>query len=149
MSTDPAPRLPRRAIVLMGVLLCTAAAVGVAADRIYLMRTGQLMFPGGPISAPLTRPSPAQQNVIFEALRRELDLRAEQEPAVRRILNAQVSDLEALRNRVRPQLDSIFEITRDSLDLVLDATQRAKRDALLERLAPLTDSIGLRRPTTP
>lgn len=146
MSIDSAARPPRRAILLMAALLCSAAAAGVAVDRIYLLRTGRLWPAGVPMSAPLTRPSIEQQNVMFDVLRTALSLRAEQEPAVRRILAAQIQELEGLRSRVRPELDSIFEITRDSLDLILDSAQRAQRDSLLQRLAPLTDSIGLRRP---
>lgn len=145
MTGLPTERPPRGALVVFAALLLSAAAAGVALDRMYLVRTGRLIPAGIPGAPPLSRPSEEQLEEIFNALRKEIGLRDDQVPAVRRIIAAQIEDLERLRNSVRPRIDSIFEITRDSLDVVLDADQRARRDALLTRLAPLTDSIGLRK----
>ncbi|MCO4099245.1 MAG: hypothetical protein HEQ38_07565 [Gemmatimonas sp.] len=145
MNTPPSARPPRSAMLIFVVLLVSAAGAGVALDRVYLARSGQLGLPGANAAAPLARPSEEQLTEIFDALRRELSLRDDQVPAVRRIMAQQIADLEELRRSLRPELDSIFEITRDSLDTVLDASQRARRDALLAKMAPLTDSAGLRR----
>ena len=145
MNTPPSARPPRSAMVIFAVLLVSAAGAGVALDRVYLARTGQLGLPGMTGTPPVSRPSEEQLTEIFDALRRELRLRDDQVPTVRRIIAQQIDDLEQLRRSLRPELDSIFDITRDSLDVVLDSTQRARRDALLAKMAPLTDSAGLRR----
>jgi hypothetical protein len=132
-------------MLIFAVLLVSAAGAGVALDRVYLARTGQLGLPGVTGTPPVSRPSEEQLTEIFDVLRRELRLRDDQVPIVRRIMAQQIDDLEQLRRSLRPELDSIFDITRDSLDVVLDSTQRARRDALLAKMAPLTDSAGLRR----
>jgi len=145
MNTPPSARPPRSAMLIFAVLLVSAAGAGVALDRVYLARTGQLGLPGMTGAPPVSRPSEEQLTEIFDVLRRELGLRDDQVPAVRRIIALQIDDLERLRRSLRPEIDSIFEVTRDSLDIVLDASQRARRDALLAKMAPLTDSAGLRR----
>jgi hypothetical protein len=145
MNTPPSARPPRSAMLIFAVLLVSAAGAGVALDRVYLARTGQLGLPGVSGTPPVTRPSQEQLTEVFDVLRRELRLRDDQVPIVRRIMAQQIDDLERLRRSLRPELDSIFDITRDSLDVVLDSTQRARRDELLAKMAPLTDSAGLRR----
>jgi hypothetical protein len=95
-------------MLIFVVLLVSAAGAGVALDRVYLARTGQLGLPGMTGAPPVSRPSEEQLTEIFEVLRRELGLRDDQVPAVRRIIALQIDDLERLRRSLRPEIESIL-----------------------------------------
>lgn len=132
-------------VVFAGVLL-SAAALGVAGDRLWLARRGLLIPPGLPPLGSMQRPSAETQRRITRELETALDITPAQTPVLERAIAAQITAMEALRDDVRPRLDSIFEQSRLTIDSVLTPAQKSRRDSLLAKLAPFTDSIGLRRP---
>lgn len=132
------------AVGLLLALLLAGGAMGVAADRLWLMQRGRLTPMQLPPQPMLGRPSAEADALLFEELRRALSLTDAQVPAARRIVDKQVADMERFRLRVRPELDSLFEVSRVALDSILTPEQRAQRDALLRQLAPFIDSLGTR-----
>jgi hypothetical protein len=138
------PRPPAPAIALLLVLLASAAALGVAGDRLWLRRTGQLSpFPVPP-GAGFLAPDSATERVVRDAVKRELGVTPEQEPRIDAIIGRQLDDMQLLRREIAPRIDSLFTRTRIALDSVLTPEQQRTRDALLARVAPMLDSTALR-----
>jgi hypothetical protein len=140
-------RPPKAAIAAMVFLLCSAFALGAALDRFMLMREGRLPPVGMPPSPDMMRVDPKMLARIRAMLKRELGVTPAQEPTIDRILSQQISAMDSIRIAVRPRIEEAFVRTKLSLDSVLTVEQRQRRDALLAKLAPFTDSMGVRAPS--
>jgi hypothetical protein len=145
MTITRPPRPPAPAIVLLLVLLASATALGVAGDRLWLRRTGQLSTFPMPPRAGFMPPDSATEHAVREAVKRELRVTPEQEPRIDAIIGRQLDEMHALRRDISPRIDSLFTRTRLALDSVLSPEQQRRRDALLARVAPMLDSATLQQ----
>ncbi|MCU0634907.1 MAG: hypothetical protein MUE41_08545 [Gemmatimonadaceae bacterium] len=128
------PRMPAWVpLVLVAMLVC-GAALGVAADRALLHRSGRLgsgMMDGGPMRrGSMGPPSEERRRGMRERLARALELTPVQADRIDSIMARQFRALEPLYATMQPQLDSVFASTRAALDSVLTPAQREKRDRL-------------------
>jgi hypothetical protein len=144
-ETRTRPRPPKAALPILFLLLLSAAALGVAGDRLWLTRAGRLPPFGMPAMPPFAAPSKEMDQAMFAEISKQLRLTPAQEPRARELVDRQIDMLIALRNDVRPRIDSIFQATQLALDSLLTAEQRIRRDSLLAKMAPFMDSVGIRR----
>jgi hypothetical protein len=115
--------------VLVGV---GCALAGAAVDRAYVHRA--VRFVGDttfhPISSALRTPSDADRQRYRSELSSELSLTPAQNHLVDSILDHRAGQFEALRNELRPRVDSMVNAVRREIDAVLTPEQRARYRAL-------------------
>jgi hypothetical protein len=115
--------------VLVGV---GCALAGAAVDRAYVHRA--VRFVGDttfhPISSALRTPSDADRQRYRSELSSALSLTPAQNHLVDSILDHRAGQFEALRNELRPRVDSMVNAVRREIDAVLTPEQRARYRAL-------------------
>ena len=120
------------AIATLVVIAAGAGLAGAAVDRAYVHRT--MRFVGDtsfhPISSALRTPSAADRQRYRWELSGALSLTAEQSRAVDSILDHRAGQFEALRNDIRPRVDSLVTAVRRDIDAVLTPEQRERYRAL-------------------
>jgi hypothetical protein len=123
-----------KTVALVTFLLVGAgcALAGAAIDRAYVNHA--LRFVGDttfhPISSALRTPSDADRQQYRAELSRALALTADQNHLVDSILDKRAGQFEALRNDLRPRVDSMVTAVRREIDAVLTPEQRARYKAL-------------------
>jgi hypothetical protein len=116
------------AIVTFIIVGVGCALAGAAVDRAYVHRA--MRFVGDttihPISSALRTPSDADRQRYRSELSSALALTPEQNRLVDSILDQRAGQFEALRNDLRPRIDSMVNAVRRDIDAVLTPAQRAR-----------------------
>ena len=120
------------AILTLVLVGAGCALAGAAIDRAYVNRA--MRFVGDttfhPISSALRTPSDADRLQYRAELSRALSLSAEQNHLVDSILDQRAGQFEAIRQDIRPRVDSMVTAVRREIDAILTPEQRARYKAL-------------------
>jgi hypothetical protein len=133
------PRSKLMAILTVLAMLCVGVVAGIAIDRTMLHKRADVprsgwRGSGGPFGMMDQPTDTASRNRmrarIVKRITEELTLTPAQVTAVDSIFVVRERQLDALRARVGPQLDSLRDQMRASIDSVLTPTQREKFAAI-------------------
>ena len=134
------------------VIVCVvigAGMAGAAADRILLRahdRAATLPDTGfHPLSAFLRSPTEEERRRVRSQLARDLSLSADQAKVVDSILDAHAIEFRALREEIRPRVETLTNAVRRDVERALTPEQRDHYRALLGPAAPGSDSIRASR----
>lgn len=122
------------AAVLVFVAFVSGVLVGIAGDRLYLMRARHE-------GRPLPHPSP---KFIADRLERRLDLTPQQRKEVEAILNRHGQAIEAISAMTRPRVHTEIQQANAEIERVLTPEQREKFDRVKMRLLPRRQAPGVR-----
>lgn len=106
-----------KAALIVAVAFVAGLFVGIAGDRVVLIRAGRL-FPrhGGAFAA----------KRVVDHLDRQLHLSDAQRTSIQRIIDQHHARIEGVWNKVRPQVRQEIDATNAEIETVLTADQRAK-----------------------
>lgn len=106
-----------KAALIVAVAFVAGLFVGIAGDRVALIRTGRL-FPrhGGAFAA----------NRVVDHLDRQLQLSHAQRTSIQHIIDQHHARIESVWKNVRPQVRQEIDATKAEIETVLTADQRAK-----------------------
>ena len=110
--------------VLVGVFVLGGAA-GAALMRTHMLSDMRAAFDFPPIKV--------RARFRLEAMRRNLDLTPEQDAKIQQILRESEDERESAVAECRPEMQAIRQRTKQRIDEVLTAEQRAQHEELLER----------------
>lgn len=113
-----------RAALLLVAVFVVGAVVGVAVDRVVLLRGGH-MYP--------KRLAGAGAHRMLQRLDRDLELTAEQETAIKAILDRRAARLESVWKRVEPSMLKEIDQADAEIAAVLNPAQRAEFDAMKKK----------------
>jgi Spy/CpxP family protein refolding chaperone len=118
------------AAVVLALCVSVGTIAGVVLDRVLLIphHIGRRPPPRG--SRALW---PASQAASRDRLARELALSDSQRVKLDTVLSRQTARFRATREKIQPEMDSIFEQTRAQLDSILTPTQREQLKAIRDR----------------
>jgi hypothetical protein len=127
----PAANAKAMAAAIIAVAFVTGIFIGIAGDRVYLMRTRRLT------------PGPRIQRGVTERMLRHLDhelhFTPEQRTRVESILEQHRKRMETLMAAVRPQAEAEVAAANREIDALLDAEQKktfAEMRAKMARRSP-------------
>jgi Spy/CpxP family protein refolding chaperone len=130
------PRRGRAVAVLVLLLVALAGGLaGVALDRLVLLPR----HPGGLVPRPPFgggQLAQEREREFRDHMARTLGLSDSQRVRIDSLLEHQLQELRAIRQEVRPRLDSIIARTRRQIDSILTPEQREKARAMLPRGGP-------------
>lgn len=106
-------------LVIVGVFVL-GCVTGASLDSLYRLRSG---------NAHQERRGHHGKEDLFESMRRDLDLNAQQETELRAILDETRNHYRALRTEVRPRYDALREQARTRIRALLTPEQRQRFDA--------------------
>jgi hypothetical protein len=120
------------AIVTFALVGVGCALAGAAIDRAYVNHETRLVGDTTfhPISSALRTPSDADRQRYRSELSSSLALTPEQNRLMDSILDQRAGQFEALRNDIRPRVDSMVTAVRREIDAILTPEQRARYKTL-------------------
>ncbi len=126
--TEPAAPRSRTSTTLLAIVallatFCVGVLVGVAADRVFIMRG-------------MHRPAGRSAEFMTKRLDRRLDLSPQQERQVAAIIERGQQRMFRVWGNVHPQIRQEIERTNAEIAQILTPEQRAKFDQVKMRMAP-------------
>jgi hypothetical protein len=116
------------ALVALVVILGAGIASGVALDRIWLRPQA-----ASPSSARVPRTAAEREDRLVKRFETDLVLDENQTRVVRQALHKMFAALAQIRERTRPMLARTRQEARAQISQVLNASQRKKYEAMIER----------------
>ena len=133
----PPRRTPSAKLLAALALACVALAGilgGIALDRFVLMPRHFGHHGRGPFEPGERGGAREPSRRMADRFAKELDLTPAQRTAVDTLMARQFSKMGALRERVRPAMDSIIGETQRQIDVLLTPAQREKLKTMRDRL---------------
>jgi hypothetical protein len=125
-----------RAIVVLAALVVASGIAGAAVDR-AMVRTERYDALHDtafhPLSSILRSATPADRLQYREQLKRALGLTAGQDSAIDRVMSDRAGQFNALRDEIRPRVDSLVTDVRAGIERVLTDPQREEFRKLQQR----------------
>lgn len=109
--------------VLIAVFIL-GCVTGVGIDGIYRSKT----------SASFRESRSRDRDAMFEKIRTDLNLTAEQSKEMRRVLDETANEFRALRTELRPRYEELRLKTRGRMRALLNAEQQQKFDSLIAEI---------------
>jgi hypothetical protein len=109
--------------VLIAVFIL-GCVTGVGIDGIYRSKT----------SASFRESRSRDRDAMFEKIRTDLNLTAEQSKEMRRVLDETANEFRALRTELRPRYEELRLKTRGRMRALLNAEQQQKFDSLITEI---------------